>query len=226
MAGLGWPAGNAARLAGAQTPLTEGRGLTVAGEASLSVRPDQAIVAAGVMATKPTAAEALAEASRVIELGLKRLDELGIQRANVQTSGLSLSPVYDDPQPGAEPKLVGHRASYQLTITIDDLNKVSPVLDGLVGVGLNQLAGVRFGLKEERTLRTQTLQAATAAARPKAEAMAAGLGLTLGPVLQVREEGVGAVPPLPANEAVRAGVPIEAGQLTLRLRVQVTFALA
>lgn len=204
--------------------------ITVVSDGVASTRPDQAWLTAGVQITQPTAAEALAEAGRVTEAVLLRLDSLGIERAQVQTTGLSLFPVYDtSPRPsGGEPVLIGYRAVSSLTIQVRDLDKVGTVLDGMVAAGANQIGGVRFGLRDDSALRAQAMQAAAAGARPLAQALATGLGVTLGEVLQVRVVD-GAVPqPAAMAEVARsapAGVPFEAGELTIRVRVQVTFGL-
>jgi hypothetical protein len=224
------PAGPAP-VAAQGTPAAETRGITVISEGVASAQPDRALLSAGVAVTRPTAAEALAEAGRVSGAILAKLDELGIPRASVQTAGLSLFPVYDNaPRPNAgEATITGYRAINQLTVRVDDLNRVGPVLDGVVAAGANQIGGVRFGLKDDSALRAQAIQAAGAGARPEAQAMAGSLGLQLGPVLSVREEGTfspmpAAVEAAPAD--ARTGVPIEGGQLSVRVRVQVTYAIA
>lgn len=213
---------------GAQTTPTSGPpAITITTEGSASAQPDQAIISAGVQATKPTAAEALAETSRVTETVLAKLDSLGIPRASVQTSGISLFPVQEGPsRPGGEPAISGYRAINQVTVTINELGKVGQVLDGVVAAGANQVSGVRFGLRDDAALRNQALQAAMKVARPRADAIAAGLGLKTDQVLAIREEGVFS-PVAVAAEALGKGgaVPIEPGQLTVSVRVQVVFAL-
>jgi uncharacterized protein YggE len=209
-------------------PATRQQEITVMGDGSASARPDQAWISVGVQTSKPTAAEALAEANAATEAVLARLDQLGIARANVQTSGLSLFPIQEGApkQPGADPAITGYRAVNQLTVLVSDLNKVGQVLDGVVAAGANTVGGVRFGLKDDSALRAQALQDAIKSARPKADTMAAGLNLKTGQVLVVQEEGTFS-PVAPAAQLAGKGgdVPIEAGQLTVRVRVQVTFAL-
>jgi uncharacterized protein YggE len=201
--------------------------ITVTSEGSASAQPDQATISVGVQATRPTAAEALAEANRATEAILAKLDEFGIPRANVQTSGVSLFPVQEGPaRPGGEPTISGYRAVNQLTVLIADLGKVGQVLDGVVAAGANQVSGVRFGIKDDSGLRAQAMQQAVQKSRPQANAIAAGLGLKTDQVLTIREEPTFGPVGVAADAAQRGGgVPIEPGQLTARVRVQVTFAL-
>jgi uncharacterized protein YggE len=200
--------------------------ITVTSEGSANAQPDQATVTVGVQAIKPTAAEALAEANRQTEAMLAKLDELGIPRQNVQTAGISLYPVQRTPeQPGGEAQIGGYRASNQVTVRLTDLARVGPVLDGVVAAGANQISGVRFGLQDDSALRGRAMQQAVQKARPQADAIAAGLGLKAGDILEVREEPTVGAPPAPQAAEGRGGVPVEPGQLTARVRVQVTFAL-
>jgi uncharacterized protein YggE len=201
--------------------------ITVTSEGSASAQPDRATISVGVQATRPTAAEALAEANRATEAILAKLDEFGIPRTNVQTSGISLFPVQEGPsRPGGEPTISDYRAVNQVTVVFDDLGKVGQVLDGVVAAGANQVSGVRFGIKDDSGLQAQAMQQAVQKSRPQADAIAAGLGLKTDQVLAIREDpSSGPVVPV-ADAAQRGGgVPIEPGQLTARVRVQVTFAL-
>jgi uncharacterized protein YggE len=203
--------------------------ITVIGEGTASAQPDQAWLAVGVQVRKPTAAEALTEASQATEAVLTKLNQLGIARGDVQTSGISLVPLYAEgprPQPAAEPALTGYGAVNQLTVLVRDLNQVGHVLDEVVAAGATMVGGVRFGLSDDRAVRAQALDAAVRAAQPKAEALAAGLHLQVGEVLAVREEASFSPVPVAQLAAGKGGdVPIEPGQLTAQVRVQVSFAL-
>lgn len=219
------PVGSVAAQPG---PSSEPPSITISSEGTASAQPDEAAIIVGVQITRPTAADALAEANRVTEAVLSKLDSLGIPRANVQTSGVSLFPVQEGPaRPGGEPAISGYRAVNQLSVLINDLGRVGQVLDGVVAAGANQVMGVRFGIKDDTGLRNQATQEAMRLARPRADAVAAGLGLKTDAVLAIREEGAFVPVALPAAEALGkgGGVPIEPGQLTARVRYQVVFAL-
>ena len=212
---------------GAQTAPAGGPpSITITAEGSASAQPDQAIISVGVQSTKPTAAEALTETSRVTEAVLAKLDSFGIPRTSIQTSGISLFPVQEGPaRPGGEPAISGYRAGNQVTVMISDLGKVGQVIDGVVAAGANQVNGVRFGIRDDSALRNRAIQEAMKTARPRADAMAAGLGLKTDQVLAIREEGVFASMPAEAALGKGGGVPIEPGQLAVNVRIQVVFAL-
>jgi uncharacterized protein YggE len=215
---------------GAQEPSDQDRRrITVIATGNAEGRPDQATLRVGAQAVRPTAAEALAEANRVVETVLAKLDELGIPRADVQTSALNLLPIRERPgQPAeGEGQISGYRASDMLTVRVADLARVGQVLDGAVAAGANQVGGVHFGLGDASALHGQALQDAVGSARGEAEVIAGPLGLRVGPVLSVEEVGGPTPVPLAAPAAKVAGAtPIEPGQLTAQARVRVTFAVA
>jgi uncharacterized protein YggE len=213
----------------AQTPAAGGPpSITVTAEGRASGRPDQAMVSVGVETVRPTATEALTEANRQTEAILAKLDEFGIAREDVQTSGINLFPVHSeqpDPAMSGVPQITGYRAINQVTVLLKNLDQVGQVLDGVVTAGANQVQGVQFIIADDSALATQAMQQAVAAARPQADAIAAGMGLKSGEVLRI-EQVPSAGPPVPlAQAAGKGGVPIEPGQLTKQVQVQVTFAL-
>ncbi|MCC6627382.1 MAG: SIMPL domain-containing protein, partial [Chloroflexi bacterium] len=173
-----------ASVVDAQTPAGSEPAIVVVTEGSASAQPDQAVVSVGVQVTQPTATAALAESNAKTEAVLAKLAELGVPRANIQTSGISLFPVQDAPtRPGAEPPVVGFRASNNVTVLLTDLSRVGAILDAVVGAGANQLQGVRFTIADPSALQRQAMDEAVKKSRSQADAIAAGLGLKAGRVL-------------------------------------------
>lgn len=71
--------------------------LTVTGEGRSMREPDMAVFSTGVTSQATTAAEALAKNSRAMEQVIAALKRAGIAERDIQTSNLSVSPVYRDP---------------------------------------------------------------------------------------------------------------------------------
>jgi hypothetical protein len=119
-----------------------------------------------------------------------------------------------------------------ITVTLDILGLVGPVVDAGLENGVNQLEGVQFGLKNDGPARELALHLAISEAKGKAVAMADALAVTLGPVQEVSEAGVSIVP-LGSRSAesfavaARAAVPtpVSAGQLEIRASVVVKYAI-
>ncbi|MBI2201101.1 MAG: SIMPL domain-containing protein, partial [Armatimonadetes bacterium] len=71
------------------------------GTGRVEVTPNQATVTVGIQVQRATAAEAAAEANRVADQILNRLQQIGVRRQEIRTSGIQLTPVYTAPREGA-----------------------------------------------------------------------------------------------------------------------------
>lgn len=199
-------------------------GIAVAGEAQVSGKPDIAYITIGVQTQAPTASQAHQENATAMDRIVARVRGLGIPEKDIRTSGLSLHPIFEKEQ-----RLVGYRASNNLTVTAADVGLVGKVLDEAVAAGANTAGSVRFGFKDEENLRQQALEAAAKNARAKAEAIARGLGLQIKGVEAVQEEGVAMPMPVPRAMGVEFAAaapptPVMPGELTITARVRVVFS--
>lgn len=90
--------------------------------------------------------------------------------------------------------------------------------------GANRIDGLSLGLRDDEPTRQQALRAAGQVAKARATSIAAGLGVTLGQVLNAGETGV-VVPTLSVGAGAPTAVttPIEAGTLTVTGRITVEY---
>lgn len=213
--------------------------LTVSGSGEARVAPDLATVRLGVIAQAPTARAAQEQVSRTAGAVLEAIRKLGIKDEDIQTSGLSLSPLYSQPRPGTEeesraPRITGYQANNSVTIRVEDLTKVGPVIDAGLGAGANTLDGVEFGLRNDEVARSQALADAAVKARAKAQTLASALGLRLGNVLEVAEGGVSVLPqPYPRYgramaelSMAAADTPVSAGQVGVQASVTIRYRIS
>ena len=146
----------------------------------------------------------------------------------LQTSGLTLRPVYDHSSNGP-PKVTGFAAETRYDIRVEDLPMLGRLLDALVSVGANRLDGVRFDIAEPRPMRDAARRDAVADARAKAELLADAAGVTLGAVMTIDEvmSGGRPVPMLEMRmmDAAGSGVPIAEGEVGIEARVTIVFAI-
>lgn len=211
--------------------------VTVGGQGEVRAEPDEATVDLGVTAQAESAGDAQAEASRIAGRILEAVRGLGIEERAVQTSNLSLYPVYSDRPPRLpqqefqEPEIVGYRASNVVSVRLSDLAKIGPVIDASVAAGANQVQGVSFRLQDDGDERREALRRAVAAGRAKAETLAAALGMRLGPVLHAEEAGVRMdVPQFRGDVAqmrmeASAPTPVSPGELTITAGVNLLYRL-
>ena len=208
--------------------------ITVTGDATVEVTPDQATVRIGIVHPGGSAKEAQEEASKIGQDTLKAIEALGVPAQRIQTSRLTINPSYVQPRPGSNevPHIAGYTASNVITVTLDNLAQVGPVVDAGLGNGANQLEGVQFSLKDDGPAREQALTFAVAEAKLKATAVAQALGVPLGPVQEVAENGVSVVALGSRSTesfavAARAAVPtpVSAGQLEVRASVILKYTI-
>lgn len=196
-------------------------GITVIGDGQVKTQPDIAYVTVGVETNAPTAQEAQAKNNAVVNDVLAALELSGISRSNMQTSGLSLYPTSSKPG-----EVAGYVASNSLGVTVPAAN-AGKVLDTAIAAGANTSSYIRFAIKDDSALKTQALEEAMKAARPKADLMAKTLGLTIKGISSVVEDvsvdsattmgGIG-------GGQGGGGTPVAPGELTVRARVKITYS--
>jgi uncharacterized protein YggE len=204
------------------------RTLSITGTAQVHAAPDAALVATGVVTESETAAAALKANSATLAKVLDAIRAFGVEAKDVQTSGLSLEARYyrpDKPSPGDRPRVIGYTAANTLTVRVRDLVKLGDLLDKVAVAGANRIDGIEFVISNQEGLLDDARRNAVADAKSKADLYARAGGFALGKILTLTEEGVPS--PRPMARAMAAGpVPIEAGELTLSVRVRVVWGLA
>ena len=204
------------------------RQLTVVGSAEIEAVPDLATVTAGVETQAPTAAEALTANSQAMAAVFAALEAAGIARRDLQTSQLSLSPVYEPYRDGAEApqRIVAYQASNLLTVTVREIGKLGGVIDELAEAGANRLHGVGFEVARPRAALDEARRQAVVDARAKAELFAEAAAVTLGPVVSLTESMAQAPVPYRARaDMAMEAAPVAEGTVTLGAEVEVVFGL-
>jgi uncharacterized protein YggE len=201
--------------------------LSVTGQGETRIAPDMAVVQLGVTTRADGAAQAMQENSTQQRAVIDALTGTGVTQADIQTSGLSLNAVMDFSQDRG-PVLSGYEASNTVSVRVGEIPRLGEVLDAIVAAGANQINGISFSREDAAGAEDEARRAAVADARHKAEILAEAAGLTLGPVLTLRDAPV-AEGPRPmmraAMSAERADVPVEAGQVSMAAQVEIEFAL-
>jgi uncharacterized protein len=199
--------------------------ISVSGEATVSVAPDQAQIDGGVTSDGKTAREASEANNAAMGKVLLALKGAGIEEKDYQTSRLSLQPQYAPNRTGSSP-ITGYRASNRVTIRLRDVTKVANVIDVLVGAGANDIGGINFTVSQPSKHLDEAREKAVADARRKAEIFARAAGVTLGEPLSISEEGAPA-PMFRGKLAapMAAGAPVAQGEETLSVSVNVSWAI-
>lgn len=213
--------------------------LTVAAEGKVTRTPDLASFSAGVVSQGKTASEALAANSADMTRVIAALRRAGIADKDIQTSNLSLNPIYqqqrslpdgtiDPPQP----RIIGYQAQNTVSVRQRNLKDFGKVIDTLVSAGANQVNGPSFEVENPDPAMDAARTAAMQKARARAELYARAAGLRVTRILSINESG-GWSPPQPVmyrmaamEAAAPAAPPVQAGELQLSVNVTVQFELA
>jgi uncharacterized protein YggE len=198
--------------------------ISVTGEATVSVPPDMAEIEGGFTSEAKTAREASDANNTAMGKLLLALKAAAIDDKDVQTSRLSLQPQSAPNHTGA-PAIVGYRASNHVTIRLHDVSKVAGVIDMLVGAGANDIGGINFMVSGASKLLDQAREQAIADARRKAEIYAKAAGVTLGAPLSISEGGSSPMPMQFRAKGMMAATPVAAGEETLQVSVNVSWAI-
>lgn len=201
------------------------------GEARLEIPPDMVIVNLGVMTQAKTVAEARQQNAARMQTAVDAVKKLGIPAQKISTTQFSVAPQYDYSEKRNPPRIVGYNVSNQITIKLEQIEKISDVIDTSLAAGANHVQSLEFTLKDPRALRRSAYTEAVKDARAKAEALADAAGIQLGKVFLLRESGG----PIPirraydqlamAGKAGEASTPIESGMVTVQVSVEVQFEI-
>lgn len=212
--------------------------LTVNAEGRTSRQPDIATFNAGVSSSGKTAGEAMSANSANMAKVIAALKRAGIAERDIQTSNLSLDPVYADRsrQPAADPleqqvpQIIGYQANNSVTVKHRDLKNFGKVIDTLIAAGANQVNGPNFMIDQQDAALDDARVAAVKKARERADLYARAAGMKVVRLVSISESG-GYSPPTPmyrmvAAQAADASAPIAPGEVSLQMNVTVQFELA
>lgn len=207
------------------------RSISVSGTSEISVAPDTATLRLGVVTQGKTAQAALSENAATVEKVLAEIKANGINPEDIQTSTLSLNPVYDyDTQNGAPPELIGYSASNIVSVNTSDLLGLGAMIALANEAGANQVQGLTFGLQDKSAFLNEARLAAVTDARMRAELYAGAANVELGDIVTLSETGTGYnEPPIYLQvmemRSDKAEVPISAGEITITASVEITYAI-
>ena len=162
--------------------------LTMSGTGEATAVPDQLSFSLSVGLTRPDLDTALAATNRVTDRVLAALEEHGVERGDVQTTGLSMNPVYDYPA-YSPPILRGYHVSQRASVLVDELKQGGGAIGAAVSTGGNgvRVSNIRLQVGDPDAVLAKARQAAVAQATAKAQEYADATGQELGDVVTLHE---------------------------------------
>lgn len=200
--------------------------MRVRGEGAVEAPPDLCVVHLALNAMEATAEGALGRVGALANEAAKILKERGISPEAIRMRNLALNDFIDR----SEQRVTARVASYQLEITIPDLDAVGGHLAALAAAAGDslQVKSLQLGLKDPGPLRSQARRLAVEDAKSKAEELSEAAGVTLGKIVSI-DDNLPIRPRMSANALAAqpaAVVPVEPGTLRVSSTVTVVYAIS
>lgn len=201
------------------------RTITVTGEGVVTAKPDSLQAEISVVTLEKNLQEALTENNRKMAAVVAALKELGIADKDIQTARFNVDPEqapYNGP-------IIRYRVSNSVQVTIRDLARAGELLDRAIEAGANDIYGVWFSISDpeqpEKQARLQAVEDAMIKARELVETAGAKLGAVLTITTDSYSPRYYGLERMTLPMATDVAVPIEAGELQVKVTMQVVFEI-
>jgi len=199
----------------------------VVGTASMRTEPDEALVWITLTALDESPGDALQNVAQRGEALAAMLDQLGVERADRSTSGITVQEEFDHTQAGR--RSLGHRAVATMVVRLSDGERIGRVMMRATTELDARVHGPSWRVSAQNPIWLEVARLASTNARQKAAAFAEGVDARVGRLLTLVEEGDG--PPqriaLAAARMSAAGPepPVEAGEHEVSTSARAEFEL-
>ena len=204
--------------------------VTVRGTGMVSAEPDRIRLSIQVSVRGESASTAMTTASQRTKQVLDLLMAQGVEAKDIQTTRVSVSPVYDHEKRVQPPPIVGYTAGNDFTALFKgaSMDRIGGFLDKAVEAGASNFGNLIYESSDERSLEEKALGAAAENAKARAEVLATRLGARIGRALSITESGM-PVPSPVYMDAIRVessmAAPVMTGEMNIVAHVDVVFEL-
>ncbi|ASI89818.1 MULTISPECIES: oxidative stress defense protein [Vibrio] len=201
--------------------------ISTTGYGEIEATPDMAEFSVRVVQSQMNADQAKQGVDSVVDKFLSGLMSEGIEKKDIQSSNLYLSPQYHYPEKG-KPELVGYRASRTVTVQVMDLENLNNYLDLALESGINQVDNIQLKVKDQGQYQEAARMAAIKDAQSKAASLAKGFDQNLGKVWRIEYRQPMNQPVVMRSMAMDSKMESNSYQdsvITIRDRVDVTYQI-
>jgi uncharacterized protein len=200
--------------------------IRVTGDAVVTAKPDRALIDVGVLTQEKQSQIAVTQNARQLDSIVTALHKLLGADADIKTINYALNPDYQYRPIGGKSSVSSYTALNVVRVTVDELEKVGPVIDTATQAGANHVESVRYTVRDQQVLRSQAVREAALKARAGAEALASALNLKIVRIVSVDDGGEGPLPgpdgPDLRDPAGPAPAPVQSSSFVVSANVTLT----
>lgn len=203
--------------------------ITVTGESSVKVKPDEVTLNFGVETRHSEAKVAKSENDKLMSEILKYLKSQKVDPKNIQTDFVRLNSVYNHEKGKEE----GYVATQMVSLKITSLENYEEISSGLLARGINQINSIEFTTSKLKEFEAEARNLAIKSAKEKASTMASQIDQSIGKAYYISEDASPITPyPMYGNmktmdmrESGGNEPTIAPGEIEIKGRVSVSFLL-
>ncbi|WP_445363775.1 SIMPL domain-containing protein [Microbulbifer sp. ANSA003] len=212
-----------------RAPEDRGTMVSIAARGEASQVPDIAKISVGVVTESEDSKQAMRDNANQMESLMAAIKKSGINKKDIQTTGVNLSPRYQYQQ-NKKPRITGYTARNTVSVKVRKLDELGKVLDNLTAAGANQINGPSFEIGEPAPVQAKAREKALEDAQERAEMYAKALGTKVRRIVSISENGNGGMPrPMMFTERAKladsASTPISPGETTLTVNLDLVYEL-
>lgn len=153
--------------------------ITVIGHSEQQVKPDVAMIDAGVMSNGKDAESAQSANDATMKKVMDALTNAKVPASDVETLWYSIQPNYGPPDKNGRPQMDGFQAITTFQVTVSNLSNVGNIVDKLVKSGVNQINNVQYQVLNPLSIEEKAYNSAIANAKSQAANIAQSLGVSI-----------------------------------------------
>jgi len=200
--------------------------VTVTGTSTIKMAPDFATITVNLTSTGQSSVAALQADKGVLNHLVEAIRPFRVTNNDLQTSDINLTQVRSLPRLPAQDPLPagGYQVTDRLIVTVDDISKVTAVIDAMTQAAGNVSISVIFSLKNRAAIEDRAKIEAVAIARHQADILAGAEGAKIDKMVAMSATlAVGNF--LPNLNLLGGGLANQEGQIPITQQVVVEYGL-
>lgn len=201
--------------------------ISVSGEGSVVVEPDQATINIGVETENAESTIAQENNAEKMMKIMKVLEKENISTNDIKTINYSIYPLTKYNEKTRESELYAYRVNNTLEITIKDIKQVGEIIDAVSSAGANKVNQINFTTSRSEELYLEALSMAIKNGQKKANQIGKAIGTTINQPSKIIEN-LGGYTPYRAYDNMMlksesASTPISQGQIEIKASVNLEY---